>query len=914
MIKRLTMFKYTKQFIVCSLAAILLSACGGSSDSGGASPGPSVSNLRITFNAAKATIPANTNDFPITLDSPFYTQLTVNVTFDNGTPIPDGTNIQLSTSNVQVAPISRLDDPDTTDINEFLTLFGSVGAESAGGTGTFFVHGVNQGTVTLTASAVDPQTNRTSTANFTYTVTQGPEPFDRLSLEAVSQTLPANVFNLSPEQAFRTVYNTEVEISFRDPLGNFVNPGLDGNGEATVGVAINPLSVAAFSTLDDPETDDVNEIFVTLGSGPVDMVAGKGKIFIWSRDPGTATLTVNANDPFTGDTISAQYTIDVVSGGTPDLPTSISLAGSGANYINGSGGPQSQIIQVFVDGAEVPVADPNGFNNVMVDFTVDGQNSGELISGINVDGQTVQGSSINISTNNGVASLQLLSGNAPNTVIMTTTADRADNNVDNGLQDPITAQRSFAISDGILFGLDITIPNINNLFINNVTDGIDNEAGLGNLDGSYTMTVSAIGTDKGGNPALPQQVQFGLIDSPITGFPQDGPGTFVISGNDGDPQEGGSLFVSLGGAFETAADGAQPGDTLLVFGEELLGNEDLESAVTVQSVNSETSLNIVERFNRNDLTGTINNDFGIFPYIIGRAVDGNILATATIDENGVASTEINYPVSKLGKIAGIYAKGQGATVNNITRSVTDAELILYPGIASIPSAGLNAFITVAPNIIPANRETVITVCVYDAAQHPIQGANIQWAFVGTGTGMIDDVVGSGIMDNRSGADGCATGVANPSGIISAGNETGYVFNVGSITCSDSDGSICIQVADPGSIYLSATPAVHNTSGVKIITLFLFGGNGEGIPNVPLFGSCQSNGGELRVQVQPGSTDENGITTANVLAALDGINESFSGECEFTTGEGEPTATVSFNGRDLCDPGVSPNPPMACNNP
>ena len=41
------MYKYTKQLIVCTFVAVLLSACGGSSDSGGASPGPSVSNLRL---------------------------------------------------------------------------------------------------------------------------------------------------------------------------------------------------------------------------------------------------------------------------------------------------------------------------------------------------------------------------------------------------------------------------------------------------------------------------------------------------------------------------------------------------------------------------------------------------------------------------------------------------------------------------------------------------------------------------------------------------------------------------------------------------------------------------------------------------------------------------------------------------
>jgi hypothetical protein len=907
------MLKNAKQLIICSLVLVLLSACGGSSDSGGASPGPTVSNLKITFNPVAGTIPANTNDYPIIPTSPFFTQLNVNVTFDNGTAIPDGTNIQLSTSNVQVAPISKLDDAETTEINEFTTLFGSVGDESSGGNGTFFIHGSSPGTVTLTASAVDPQTGRTSSATFNYTISPGPDPFDRLTLEAQSQTIPANIFNLSPEQAFLTVYMTEVEISFRDALGNFVNPVAGEDGISTVAVSINPLSVAAFSTLDDGETDDVNEIFVLLGSGPVNMTAGKGKIFVWASDPGVATITVNALDQFTGLEISQQLEITVDAGTDPGLPNSISLTGTGNSYINGSGGSQSQTIQAFVESStNVSVNDPIGFNNVMVDLSTDSQNSGEKLSGINAQGQNVQGQSINISSNNGVASFQLLSGSSPNTAIITVTTDRADNSVDNGLQDPITAQGSFVISDGVLFGLDITSPEISGLFINRVDGGVVNEDGIGNLDGSYSLTISAIGTDKGGNPALPQTIQFGLIDSPVIGFPSDGPGTFVNSGTDGDPQESGNLFTSLSGDFINGTAEVQPSDTLLVFGEEILRNEDLESAVTVQSILSDSTVRIAESFNANNLSGTVINDLDIFPYIIGRAVDGNINATGIINENGVVSTEINYPVSKLGKIAGIYAKGQGATTNGVTRSVTDVEMIVYPGAGSVGNTDLTPSISVSPSIIPANTSTPIRVCVYDAAFSPLQGASVQWAYVGgAGTGSIDNDTGSGILDNKTDESGCATGIATASGVTESSDSTGFIFNVGSISCLNDSDDVCIRIADPGAIYLSATPAFHFTSGLKIIDLFLFGGNGQGIPNVPLFASCESTGGVLSVNSQPGNTDENGMTIANVGASLNGFGEFFTGTCTFTTGSGTPEAVVEFTGVDLCDPGVSPIPPAQC---
>jgi len=906
------MLNFTKNILLISWIAVLLTACGGSSDSGGASPGPAVSSLKFVITPAVNGIPSNPNGYAASPNSPYVTSVNVNVKFGNGTAIPDGTAVQLSSTNASIAKLSTAIDSPLSEV------LPSVSGLASGGNVTFYLHsGATAGNVGLTASAVDVSTGRTSSSSIQYTVSQGADPIDRLTIEPIATTLPANVFNLSARQAYGTVYMTEATISFRDPLGNFVNPQGDAES-STVSVAINPVNVASFSTLDDPGTTDdgnplteENETFILLGQGPVDMISGKGTIFIWADSPGVATITVNAFDQFTNQEISQQVDI-IIDSGSVDLPTSISIAGSGTNYVNGSGGSQSQVIQASVESsANIPVPNPNGFNNVLIDISTDGENSGEKITGVNALGQTVSGQSIKLATGNGVASFQLLSGDNPNTVIMIATTDRADNNVDNGLQDPITAQNNVVISDGILFGLDITSPNINSLFVNTVDDGVVTNDGIGNLDGSYTMTLSAIATDKAGNPALPQTIQFGLIDSPIEGYPNDGHGTFVISGSDGDPQEGGNNFTSSSASFNTDAGGVQPSDTLLVFGEELLGNEDLESSSTVQSVLSQTSLRIAETFNRNDLTGSINNDLGIFPYIVGRAVDGNINATAVIDENGVVSTQINYPVSKLGKIAGIYAKGQGATTGGNTRSVTDVEMIIYPGVSSL--GDLTAYITASPSIIPANMTTPVTVCVYDAASHPIQGASVQWAFIGgSGTGAIDGVEGSGIMDNTTGSDGCATGMADASGIISSTDGTGYIFNVGSLTCVEEDSDdVCIRIGDPGAIYLSASPGFHFTNGLKVIDLFLFGGNGQGIPNVPLFGECQSDGGSLTISAQPGNTDENGYTVANVFSALSGFNEFFTGTCTFTTGTGEPEAVVEFSGYDLCDPNISPSLPPQC---
>ncbi len=153
---------------------------------------------------------------------------------------------------------------------------------------------------------------------------------------------------------------------------------------------------------------------------------------------------------------------------------------------------------------------------------------------------------------------------------------------------------------------------------------------IGTPDGTYSFTISALATDRQGNPVVPgTTIQFGVIDAPLAGFPGLGGGTFQIAGNDGNPLEGGATFTAPGGQFTTAGGGAGPGDTLLVFGDLVTGNSDLENVRLVQSVNSATNITTTSAFNRNDTTGTSVNYGNVLPYVIGRATEANITASAS---------------------------------------------------------------------------------------------------------------------------------------------------------------------------------------------------------------------------------------------------------------------------------------------
>lgn len=893
-----------------------LSSCGGGGGGAtGGNPSTGESNsLIITMTPIVTTLPANTLGYPSFDGSPFQTQVDIRVTFGNGQGVATGTIVHFQTSNSSVAFVGIPDDVSTADVNEFTQGYVGVNQETIGSVATYYIRSENSpGTVTFTANATHPTNGRNFEKTLTFTVTEGPDPTVQ-QLEAVRARSSLPVNNQNTPYFIGSPFMLEADIQVKDVFGNLTNPIPGTDGESVVHVSINPSTVLYFTTLDDTETEDVNEfIEPRLGQGSIQMNSGHGNLYLWSRAiPGIATVTLTTNDPISGFEISHSFDIEVVDDGSnPGQPSSISLSNNGAAlYTNGSGGTTSQNLNISVRSGNVPVLDPQ-VNNVQLSLITDGTNSGEKLTGTNVSGTAVSGTNVKIATVNGIANILVNSGSNPNAITVTATVDRADNNVDNGIQDGLSSVSSFIVSDGVLWALELTSPALDALTVNAETG---NDGTIDYQDGTYSLVISAIATDKSGNPALPQTLQFGMINSPITGYPNNGSGSFIISGIDGNPQEGGRNFTSSNGAFLTAASGAQPSDTLVVFGEESLGNEDLESAVTVATVNSQTSLSIVERFNRNDGTGSINNDFGILPYAIGRAVDGNITATAVINEVGVATTRMNYPVSQLGRIAAVFVKGQGAVTNGVVRTVTDVELTAFPGVEGFNDQ--SSTLTVSPNIIPGNVNNIgFTVCVADSARNPLPGRPISFSYVGgNGQGVIDGQSGSGVMTNRTGTNGCASGVVSTTGVIpgAASGDTGFNFFAGTITCDleNSSGATCLEVVPPSNGVLNATPSSFIGRGSLNITLTLFDGAGQPISGASIAGSCtQVTGGSLGIISGPTVTDSNGRSVATVTVALDAVGAGLSGTCTFATASGEPTVDVNFSGGDACSlgGGVLPSP-------
>ncbi len=709
-----------------------------------------------------------------------------------------------------------------------------------------------------------------------------------ITLAATRTTLPLNPGNVLPYPG--SPYMAEVSFTYRNANGQITALTSDAT------FTISSPSIASISPPDDPETDDINEMALRMVSFPATTNNGSYVMFVTSYDvAGSTTLTASAVDPTTGRTVSSTLNFSVA-GSTP-LPASVTpVASPSVVYVGGTGGATSSVIRAQVlDGANQPVPDPGSADNVR--YEIIGDAGGGILSS-----NSGSGASVTAKTTNGIASVSFQAGTTlppNNPVQIRVTVDRADNNVSNGVADPVTATVGIAVSDGKLFSLAITSPDVEAITQNLVYSGVVDEDGnpIGSLDGTYSFTISALATDRQGNPVAPgTTIQFGVIDAPITGFPGQGGGTFQIAGGDGNPLEGGSTFSAPTGQFRTAGGGAGPGDTVLVFGQLVTGNADLENIRFVQSVPSQTSLTTTTPFNRNDTTGSLVDYGPVLPYVIGRATEVNVTASATTNAIGVATTKINYPVSRLGKQVIVWAQGNVQTSPTV-KTVGDIAPMRLPGVAP-------ATLTISPTPIAGNTTTQVTACLYDAFQSPILGAYIGFSFsgLGVGTGSIDGTSTSGVLAAPTGIDGCTTGVLTTAGLASSNEDASVAFTAGGEPVE-------VDIVTGTELVLQAYPStVVAGSGTANVNLRLTDGSGNGVPSTQLSGTCTA-GASISGPIAP--TNATGNTTA-LLTGL-GLGVTCPGEdrdsatCTFRTPvTGGPTAIVTVLGTVSGDTCFSPD--------
>jgi len=898
--------KKLKLYVGAALLS-LLAGCGGgggvdtNENNAFSNPGQPVFELLAT----RTSLPVNSAAIPFSVGSEFSQQVDIRALQREGLPIPDLTLIFLQSSDEAVLSVT------------------SGCAQAIGGRARFFVNsGTRTGTAVLTASVVFPYLPGTIENN-RCTQTFRPEsvtfkkdfPFQvtnttvrLLELRAQRITLPPNTGRLPP--GIGSPFISEVEIIRRDERG------LLTDGEFALSVNPTPALPGGISILDDPATE-ANEFTQIFAQRSVRTNAGRAVVFFHAGIiPGNFTL--NVRDLASG--VQDQITFTIVQNNTGQISNVRLISDGRPVYIRGANANTDYPIQVLaLDGAGLPAADSSGANNVQLEILNPANGGGESLSSAGV----LEGTTVRIRTTVGVAQATYRAGSRSGLVTVRATVDRADNNVDNGLQNPVSTQDSFVVGDGQLFSLTLSSPELAALesfptdpsvvatAFNSTQQPPVNADNPPTPDGTYTLLISAKGVDRFGNPVLAgTAIQFGTFDEPSSGYPESGSGSFLIAGNDGDPQEGGSLFTSLGGNFTTIAGGVGPGDTLVVLGKGDPRNRDLESSRTVARVNSSTSLSIQNRFNFNDDSGASQNFGGVLPYIVGKSTSGSIQAQAFTNASGVALTTLTYPVSRINKSVVVWGRGQGDLVNGSPETISDVDRFVYPGTVGRSLDGTSSIGTLnaSPQNIAGSRSSQVFVCARDGNGSPIPGIEIGFTSQAAGTGSavrIDGQTQAGRLLRRTNRGGCTSGTVDPAGVVAPG--VTVRFTAGSSVRSND-----VLVGGGTGLILQALPTVLGGGGGRVL-LRLIDGGGVPQPGVQVSVICSAGSGgggggsgAVSVLAQPGITNTNGETFSDVLGiGLDGVGSARNGNCRFTAGSA--VADVLLLGTDACTIPVSPRP-------
>lgn len=331
-----------------------------------------------------------------------------------------------------------------------------------------------------------------------------------ISLRADKTTLPLNIAGVSAGSGVYSPYTTTLYVEARK--GSIAIPG----GQDIFGCNVaGGLDSGSLYYLDgDPE----HEVEVDDGNGgkvkvpkayrniALDANSGGNSFhFHAGNAAGVARITCSVTDP--RDNRQKTASVDISIGGTTGKPASVRMAAQTPGFLgaktNANGLLNQMGVQVFVmDDANQPTASASGANvQVRILAGTDAAQGARLVAG------SQGGSVLQLPSVGGIATFSLLSGMDTGRIFLEVTADRFDNNVSNGITDPITTIEAVSVLEALT-----SPPALADVDLGTATKGIAFTGFLTVTGGLPPYTWSATGLP----PGLSVDASTGMISGKVS--------------------------------------------------------------------------------------------------------------------------------------------------------------------------------------------------------------------------------------------------------------------------------------------------------------------------------------------------------------------------------------------------------------
>ena len=316
-----------------------------------------------------------------------------------------------------------------------------------------------------------------------------------ITLRADKTQLPLNIQNVRAGIGVYSPYTTTLYVEARK--GGLPIPG----GENIFGCNVSGgLDSGSLYYLDgkpehDVEVDDgkggkikvpASYRSITLGANS----GGNTFHFSSGNAAGVGRVTCSVSDPRDNRVYNAS--VDIAVGGTTGKPASVRLEAQIPGYLgaknNANGLLRQMALQAFVmDDSNQPTASSSGANlQVRILSGTDAAQGARLVAG------SQSGSVLQLPSVGGVATFSLLSGTETGTIFLELSSDRSDNNVGNGISDPITAIQAISVVEALT-----TAPTLADVDLGDVTKDVPFTAFITATGGLPPYTWSATGLPTG---------------------------------------------------------------------------------------------------------------------------------------------------------------------------------------------------------------------------------------------------------------------------------------------------------------------------------------------------------------------------------------------------------------------------------